>query len=108
MEQLEVVEPSEPFLLFESSQAFLDGDPRGIRARFQFRRDVLDYIAMAFVAVGALLLMVKVMQLMRGILWGGGGVTWERLLYAAVAAAVVLAAGQALFERMEGELAVVL
>jgi ABC-type polysaccharide/polyol phosphate export permease len=47
-------------------------------------------------------------QLMRGILWGGGGVTWERLLYAAVAAVVVLAAGQALFQRMEGELAVVL
>jgi ABC-type polysaccharide/polyol phosphate export permease len=47
-------------------------------------------------------------QLMRGILWGGGGVTWERLLYTAVAAVVVLAAGQALFQRMEGELAVVL
>ena len=64
-----VIEPEEgePFLLYESSQAFLDGDPRGIRARFQFRRDVLDYIAMAFVVVGALLLMVKVMQLMRGV-----------------------------------------
>lgn len=67
MEQPEVVEPSAPFLLYESSRAFLDGDPRGIRARFQFRRDVLDYIAMAFVVVGALLLLVKVMQLMRGI-----------------------------------------
>jgi ABC-type polysaccharide/polyol phosphate export permease len=47
-------------------------------------------------------------QLMRGILWGGGGVTWARLLYAAVAAALALAAGRALFDRMEGELAVVL
>jgi hypothetical protein len=69
VEQHEVNEPSEnePFLLYESSRAFLDGDRRGIRARFQFRRDVLDYIAMAFVAVGGLLLAVKVMQLMRGV-----------------------------------------
>jgi hypothetical protein len=56
---------SEPFLLYESSQAFLDGDPRGIRERFQFRRDALDYIGMGFVAAGGLLLLVKALQLMR-------------------------------------------
>jgi hypothetical protein len=69
VEDREVAEvpETEPFLLYESSRAFLDGDPRGIRARFQFRRDVLDYVAMAFIFVGGLLLVVKVMQLMHGI-----------------------------------------
>ena len=68
MEPHEAIEPSEsePFLLHESSRAFLDGDPRGIRARFEFRRDILDYGAMALVVIGGLLLVVKVMQLMRG------------------------------------------
>ena len=47
-------------------------------------------------------------ELMRAILWGGGTLTWGRLLYAFVAAAVALAAGSVVFRRMEGELAVVL
>jgi ABC-type polysaccharide/polyol phosphate export permease len=47
-------------------------------------------------------------ELMRAILWGGGGITWGRILYAFVAAAVVLALGLRVFRRMEGELAVVL
>jgi len=69
VEHREVTElaESEPFLLYESSRAFLDGDPRGIRARFQFRRDVLDYVAMAFVGGGGLLLLVKIMQLVQGL-----------------------------------------
>jgi ABC-type polysaccharide/polyol phosphate export permease len=46
-------------------------------------------------------------ELMRGILWGGGGVTFGRLLYALVAAAVALGLGARVFRRMEGELAVV-
>jgi homopolymeric O-antigen transport system permease protein len=47
-------------------------------------------------------------ELVRGILWGGGGVTWGRLLYAAVAAAVALTVGRAVFAKLQGELAVVL
>jgi ABC-type polysaccharide/polyol phosphate export permease len=46
-------------------------------------------------------------ELLRAILWGGGTLTWGRLLYAAVAAAVALGAGMTVFRRMEGELAVV-
>jgi hypothetical protein len=69
MEQHDVTEAaeSEPFLLHESSRAYLDGDPHGIRDRFQFRRDALDYIAMAFAIAGGLLLAVKIMQLTRGV-----------------------------------------
>jgi hypothetical protein len=65
----EALEPakSEPFLLHESSRSFLDGDVRDIRQRLQFRRDALDYIAMAIVVAGALLLVVRLVQLMRGI-----------------------------------------
>jgi len=47
-------------------------------------------------------------ELMRGILWGGGGVTPGRLLYVVVAAGLSLAIGTTVFRRMEGELAVVL
>jgi ABC-type polysaccharide/polyol phosphate export permease len=47
-------------------------------------------------------------ELMRAILWGGGTLTWGRLLYALVAAALMLAIGTRVFRRMEGELAVVL
>ncbi len=68
MDQVESHEPSaeEPFLLYASSVAYLDGDARDIRRRFQFRRDVLDYLAMAGVVAGALLLLVNLMQLARG------------------------------------------
>ncbi len=57
---------AEPFLLHESSRAFLDGDPRGIQQRFQFRRDALDYLAMAGIVAGGLLLVVNLVQYMRG------------------------------------------
>jgi hypothetical protein len=50
----------EPFLLHESSQAFLDGDQGGIGQRFAFRRDALDYLAMAAIAVGILVLVIDV------------------------------------------------
>jgi ABC-type polysaccharide/polyol phosphate export permease len=46
-------------------------------------------------------------ELVRAILWGGGTLTWGRMLYAVVAAGIVLAAGLAVFRRMQGELAVV-
>ena len=46
-------------------------------------------------------------DLMRGILWGGGGVTWGRVLYVAAAAAIALTLGSVVFRRLEGELAVV-
>jgi lipopolysaccharide transport system permease protein len=46
-------------------------------------------------------------ELIRAILWGGGTLTWGRLLYAVIAAAVALGAGALVFARMEGELAVV-
>ncbi len=46
-------------------------------------------------------------ELVRGILWGGGTLTGGRLLYALVAATVALGTGVLVFRRMEGELAVV-
>lgn len=46
-------------------------------------------------------------ELVRGILWGGGTVTWGRIVYAVLAAGLVLGAGVAVFDRMQGELAVV-
>jgi hypothetical protein len=57
---------TEPFLLHESSRAYLDGDPDGIRRRFAFRRDALDYLAMAGVVAGALLVLANLMQMARG------------------------------------------
>jgi hypothetical protein len=56
---------TEPFLLHRSSRAFLDGDRRGIQERFAFRRDALDYLAMASIAAGVLLILVDVAR-MRG------------------------------------------
>jgi ABC-type polysaccharide/polyol phosphate export permease len=47
-------------------------------------------------------------ELMRGILWGGNGVTWGRLVYVVAVTAAALLLGRAIFRRMEGELAVVL
>jgi lipopolysaccharide transport system permease protein len=47
-------------------------------------------------------------EAVRAILYSGTGPGWGRVLYCAVAAAALLAAGQWLFRRMEGELAVVL
>jgi homopolymeric O-antigen transport system permease protein len=47
-------------------------------------------------------------ELVRAILWGGGTLTWGRLLYASVAAALALAIGVRVFRAMDGELAVVL
>jgi lipopolysaccharide transport system permease protein len=47
-------------------------------------------------------------DLMRGILWGGGGVTAGRLLYVIAVAALALVVGSRIFKRMDGELAVVL
>ena len=46
-------------------------------------------------------------ELVRAILWGGGTLTWGRLVYALLAATIALAAGWTVFQRMEGELAVV-
>jgi len=61
------VEPEiEPFLLHKSSLAFLRGDPAGIHERFRFRRDLFDYLGMAGVLAGALLLLVNIVQ------WFGG------------------------------------
>jgi hypothetical protein len=56
----------DPFLLHESSPAFLRGDRSGIEKRFQYRRDIFDYGAMIGVAVGALLLTVNIAHLVRG------------------------------------------
>jgi hypothetical protein len=44
--------------LHQSSQAFLDGDRRGIQERFAFRRDALDYLAIAAIAVGILVFLI--------------------------------------------------
>jgi hypothetical protein len=55
----------EPFLLYESSRAFLDGDRRAIQARFAPRRDALDYLAMVGVLAGGLLVGVTVAQIAR-------------------------------------------
>ena len=44
----------------------------------------------------------------RAIIYNGTGPGWGRLLYAAIAAAVALLVGRAIFRRMDGELAVVL
>jgi hypothetical protein len=95
VEHREVAELSEgePFLLYESSQAFLDGDPRGMRERFQFRRDALDYIGMGFVVAGGLLLLVKALQLMHGP--GEGDDTSATV--AAIALAAVLTVGGAYY-----------
>jgi hypothetical protein len=57
----------EPFLLHPSSSAFLDGDPRGIRERFAFQRDALDYLAMAAIAVGGLVILIGVARLVGGL-----------------------------------------
>jgi lipopolysaccharide transport system permease protein len=46
-------------------------------------------------------------ELVRAILWGGGTLTWGRMLYAVLAAGAVLALGLSVFRRLEGELAVV-
>jgi hypothetical protein len=63
MQPDKVAGDGEPFLLHESSRAFLDGDVRGIQQRFQLRRDVLDYLAIAAAATGLLLLLVKIVHL---------------------------------------------
>jgi ABC-type polysaccharide/polyol phosphate export permease len=47
-------------------------------------------------------------EAMRSVLYGGAGFDWGWLLYGALAAALALAAGRAVFNRMQGELAVVL
>lgn len=86
-------EESEPFLLHESSRSFLDGDVRGIRQRFQFRRDALDFIAMAIVVAGALLLLVRIVQLMRGM---SDGEELEATI-AAIGLAVLLIVGGAYY-----------
>jgi hypothetical protein len=52
---------SEPFLLYPSSQPFLDGDARAIQERFRFRRDALDYLALVGVVAGGLLLIVTML-----------------------------------------------
>lgn len=57
---------SEPFLLYPSSKAYLDGDPRGLQERFRIRRDALDFLAMAGIVGGSLLLLVHVLQLAQG------------------------------------------
>ncbi len=59
----EVTVDSEPFLLHQSSKAFLDGDPRGIRERFQFRYDALDYLAMAAIAAGFLVFLIDIARI---------------------------------------------
>jgi hypothetical protein len=57
---------AEPFLLHASSPAYLDGQAEAIRQRFRLRHDALDYLAMAGVVAGGLLLLVNALQLLRG------------------------------------------
>jgi hypothetical protein len=76
-----------PFLLYPSSPAFLEGDMRGILERFRFRRDALDYLAMAGIVAGMLLLIVGVAGYAG---WLGGG---SSSLSAAVSAVVLIAGG---------------
>lgn len=57
---------SEPFLLHESSAAFLHGDRSAIRKRFEFRRDAIDYFAMLAVGLGGLLFAVNLAQFVGG------------------------------------------
>src|SRR5277367_958978 len=57
----------EPFLLHPSSRAFLDGDARGIQERFALRRDALDFLAMAAIVVGALVVLIDVARLIGGL-----------------------------------------
>ena len=54
---------SAPFLLYESSQAFLDGDPRGIQERFRFRYDALDFLAMAGIGTGFLIPLIDIARI---------------------------------------------
>ncbi len=54
---------SEPFLLYESSRAFLDGDPRGTQERFRFRYDALDFLAMAGIGTGFLIPLVDIARI---------------------------------------------
>jgi len=56
----------DPFLLHRSSHAFLRGDHAGIQARFRYRRDLFDFLAMAGAAAGALLLAVNIAQWFAG------------------------------------------
>mgnify|MGYP001124924926 CR=1 FL=1 len=55
-----------PFLLHESSPAFLEGDAEGLGRRFAFHRDALDYLAMAGIVVGVLVLLVNLVRFLKG------------------------------------------
>jgi hypothetical protein len=74
----------ELFLLHPSSQAFLDGDRRGIRARFRFRHDALDYLAMAAIVVGGLVLLIGLSRLTAWLATEGTETTVSAFVVAAV------------------------
>jgi hypothetical protein len=95
MDPLEVPEPEEgePFLLYESSRAFLDGDSSGIQQRFQYRRDFFDYLAMAGIAAGGLLLLVNIAQVVRGGGAAAAGADSTTMLSALLLSGLLIAGG---------------
>lgn len=86
---------SEPFLLYPSSQAFLDGEPRGIQERFQFRYDALDYLAMAGIGAGFLVFLIDIARIAG---WIAEDAAPGAILSAFIVAALLVAVGFAVLD----------